>query len=363
VSDLPEGITLRADGTIDSWNYGFVTNYFKKKYYSIDEQVFAEYFPMEKTIAGLINIYEQFFSLKIEAVPATDMWHSDVRLLQVSRKSDGALLGYVFMDLFPRDKKYGHAAAFEGVFAIKREDGTRTAASVALLCNFTKPIGDKPSLLKYGELTTFFHEFGHAIHCILGAAKYWNLSGFNTEVDFVELPSQMLENWMEDKEILAMVSSHYKTGEPLPQEMITKRLELLKFGQGLVVVNQLALGMTGLELFGPNQNQNADAVFKRFAVQNIKGISYDDDTHRIYSFGHIASALYGPKYYGYLWSLVLAEDVFEKIEKEGLLNPQAGKRYADAILSHGGSKDANDMLRDYLGREPRFDAFYRKMGL
>ena len=229
------------------------------------------------------------------------------------------------------------------------------------MCNFTKPTTDKPSLLKYSEVTTFFHEFGHAIHVMLGATKYYALSGFNTEIDFVELPSQMLENWMENKEILTMISSHYQTGKSLPEVLIEKRLELLKFGQGLFVASQLTLGMVSLQLFGPTYSESLADTYKRFSELNNKFLAYDTDTHRYCSFGHLTG--YGPKYYGYLWSLVLAYDVFEQIQKEGLLNPEAGKKYVNAILSHGGSKDANDMLRDYLGREPRFDAFYKKMGL
>ncbi len=361
VSDLPEGVSLTKNGKLDPWNFGFVNTYFKQKYYSIDEQVFAEYFPMEKTIAGLIAIYEQFFNVSIEWVSVTGMWHPDVRLLQVKNKVDSSLLGYIFLDMFPREKKYGHAAAFESVLGTKKDDGIRTPSVVTLVCNFTKPTAEKPSLLKYSEVTTFFHEFGHAMHVMLGATKYYAVSGFNTEIDFVELPSQMLENWMENKEILTMISSHYQTAKSLPEELIEKRLELLKFGQGLFVVSQLTLGMVSLELFGPHHTESLADTYKRFAELNNKYISYDADTHRYCSFGHLTG--YGPKYYGYLWSLVLAYDVFEQIEKEGLLNPEAGKKYVDAILSHGGSKDANDMLRDYLGREPRFDAFYKKMGL
>ncbi len=362
VSDMPAGVSLTKDGKLEPWNYGFVNTYFKKKYYSIDEQVFAEYFPMEKTISALIGIYEQFFNVTIEWVTPSEMWHPDVRLLQVKNKVDGKLFGYIFLDMFPREKKYGHAAAFEAGLGIKKEDGTVLPSVVTLVCNFTKPTAEKPSLLKYSEVTTFFHEFGHAMHVMLGATKYYAVSGFTTEIDFVELPSQMLESWMKDKEILKMVSSHYLTEKSLPDDLIEKRLELLKFGQGLFVTSQLSLGMVSLELFGPTLTESLADTYKRFAESNVKYLAYDTDTHRYCSFGHLTGG-YGPKYYGYLWSLVLACDVFEQIEKEGLLNPVAGKKYVDAILSCGGSKDANDMLRDYLGREPRFDAFYKKMGL
>lgn len=359
--DLPQGVSLTADGKMNPWDYDFVISHFKKKHYSIDERHFAEYFPMEKTIAGLIKIYEQFFSLIITPVAVRDMWYEDVQLLQVKDKNSGQILGYIFLDMFPRPNKYGHAAAFEVSFALAKKGGERKPGVVTLVCNFTKPTAQKPSLLKYDEVTTFFHEFGHAIHLILGATKYAILSGFNTETDFVELPSQMLENWMEDKEILKLISSHYVSGEPLPDDLIEQRLNLLKFGQGLFVTRQLHYGMVSLEFFGPLKNEQLAAIYKRTSEENNTNFAYDDETHGYCSFGHLVG--YGAKYYGYLWSLVLAYDVFEQIEKEGLLNPEAGKKYVDAILSKGGSRDANDMVRDYLGREPQCDAFYRKMGL
>ena len=361
ISDLPEGITLTADGKMKPWDSAYIMTHFKKKHYSIDERHFAEYFPMEKTVAGLIHIYEQFFSLRIQPVSVKGMWHDDVSLLQVKDKASDKVLGYVFLDMFPRPKKYGHAAAFEGMFALAKNDGTRRPGIVTLVCNFTKPTTEKPSLLKYDEVTTFFHEFGHAIHLILGATHYAATSGFNTEVDFVELPSQMLENWMEDRSILKLISSHYQTGEPLPDELIEQRLALLKFGQGLFVVRQLQLGMVSLAFFGPRTDESLFNTYKRIYEENVKHVLFDDATHAYCNFGHLIG--YGPKYYGYLWSLALAYDVFEQIEKQGLLNPEAGKKYVDAILSKGGSCDANDMIRDYLGREPNFDAFYRKMGL
>jgi len=357
--DLPEGVSLRADGTMEYWDVPFTLAYFKQKYFAIDELIFAEYFPMEKTVAGLMQVYEQFFDLIIEMVPTAQVWHEDVRLLCVKDKKDGAVLGYVFLDMFPRENKYGHAAVFPSIRGVTYADGTRTTAVSTMVCNFTKPTAEKPSLLKYHEVVTFFHEFGHALHNILGATAYYSHSGTQVKQDFVELPSQMLENWMENREILKLVSGHYKTGQPLPDELITNRLKLLKFGQGMWVVDQLLLGMFSLELLDGKNNMPPDVLWQKYAEENKPFFHLDSEAHRPCSFGHIAN--YAAKYYGYLWTEALGADVFGQIKKEGLLNPVVGKKYVDAILSHGGSRDPNDLLRDYLGREPNLDAFFRKM--
>lgn len=356
---LPEGIQLTADGKLERWNSGYVSTHFKKKKYSIDEHAFAEYFPMQSTIAGLISIYEQFFSVKIEQVAATGMWHEDVELLQVSKKDTGQVCGYVFLDMFPREKKYGHAAQFDGVRSLKR-NGQLYPCVVTLVCNFTKPLGEKPSLLQYDEVNTFFHEFGHAMHSVLGATQYLCQAGTSTEVDFVELPSQMLENWMEEAEMLKMISSHYQTGEPLPDDFIEKRLELLKYGTGMHVARQIGLGMMSLSFFGPEGKKDLDALCEQYGKLCAPYLTYDIDTHWYCSFGHLVG--YGARYYGYLWSLALGCDVFETIKEQGLLNPEVGKKYVEAILGRGGSQDANEMLKNFLGREPKYDAFYKKMG-
>lgn len=360
VADLPDGVTLSPEGKLYPWDNGYVMTSFKKKHYDIDELEFAHYFPMEKTVAGLMRVYELFFDLIIETVPVSGMWHEDVRLLRIKNKSDQAVWGYVFLDMFPREKKYGHAAAWSLIRALQKSDGTRTAGVVGVVCNFTKPTAEKPSLLQYGEVVTFFHEFGHALHTVFAATKYYSHGGTAVETDFVELPSQMLENWMEDAAVLKMVSSHYQTGEPLPDDLIQKRLELLKFGEALGVARQLTLGMFSLEVFGGKDVPSFATLWQEIAAENTPYSWYDTEAHGYCSFGHLGN--YGAKYYCYLWSQAIAMDVFEQIKKEGLLNPAAGKRYVQAILGCGGSKDANVMVHDYLGREPQFDAFYKKLG-
>lgn len=356
--DLPQGVALTAEGKMHPWDAGYASTYYKKKYYDIDEQQFAEYFPMDKTIQGLMNIYEQFFNIRITKVDAGKTWYPDVQLLQIT-DTQATVLGYVYLDMFPRPNKYGHAAQFHGVYGTK--DGNVRNPSVAILvCNFTKPLADKPSLLKYDEVNTFFHEFGHAIHTTLGATKYVVQSGTRTERDFVELPSQMLENWMEDAQVLKMISSHYQTGEPLPDHLIKKRLELLTVATGRFVAGQLSYGMISLDMSDGKTPKDTTACIKKYSVMMAPHIQYNDASHTQCAFGHLVG--YGPSYYGYMWTDVRGTDVFEQIKKEGLLNPEAGKRYVECILGRGGSIDGNTMIRDYLGREATYDAFYKKMG-
>ena len=358
---LPEGVTLSPEGKMYPWDGGFISTYFKKQKYDIDERVLAEYFPMEKSVEGLMNIYQQFFSITITYEQPTHTWHPDVKLLKIADNATNEVLGYVFLDMFPRPKKYGHAAQFGGVTAYKTHDGKRYPAVVAVVCNFTKPTETKPSLLKYDEVNTFFHEFGHALHSVLGATRLASQAGTSVKSDFVELPSQMLENWLEDKEIVKNLSSHYITGEQMPDELLDKKLELLQFGLGMQSVAQVIYAMMSLEYFGPDKHKDTDVICKKYYERLMPYAVYDTDTHMQYSFGHLFG--YSAKYYGYMWSDVLGQDVFAEIQKHGLLNPVIGQKYVDCILGQGGSKDPNELLIDFLGREPNSDAFFKKMGL
>lgn len=359
VKDLPEGVSLTKDGKLEGWNSGYVSTYFKKKHYDVDEQKLAEYFPMEQIIRGLLDIYEKFFDLKIETVDNVKAWHEDVRLVKISDKN-GPVRGYVFLDMYPRSNKYGHAAMFPGVTTIER-DGVVYPTVTTVVCNFTKPTADKPSLLKYGEVNTFFHEFGHAIHGVLGTTALASQSGTSVKTDFVELPSQLLENWVENKEILQGLTHHYKTSEPMPDDLIDKKLAQIKFGQGSFNARQMGLGLICLDSFGVDQSKSAESIYKKHSKEFAPNGVYDDDKHSWCNFGHLSG--YGAKYYGYMWSRVFADDVFAQVEKEGLLNPKAGARYKKHILGVGGSRKPDDMLRDYLGREPNSDAFFKKIGL
>lgn len=356
-TDLPEGVELTQDGKFQPWDLAYVMNYRKKKYYQVDEQKLAEYFPMQQTINGLFAIYEKFFDLTFETIACEKTWHPEVQLLKVSKKQ-GQLLGYVFLDMFPRDNKYSHAAKFSAIAPHKATDDVYYPGVCTVVCNFTPATADKPSLLNYNEVNTFFHEFGHALHFLLGGTQLVTQAGTNVKRDFVEMPSQMLENWLEDKVIVQQLGNHYKTGEKIPDTLLDKKLELLTFANGYSECRQICLGMMSLDYFDAAKSKDLDAVIKTYYEKASPFVAFDPENKMYASFGHLGG--YGPKYYGYLWTRILSTDLFEFIKQEGLLNPAAGKRYSQAILEPGGSKDPAQLVRDYLGREPNQEAFLKK---
>jgi len=360
LKDLPEGVVIAPGKKINPWDLAYLQNYYKKKYYSVDESLLAEYFPLEGTLEKLFAIYQQFFSLTFTTVPCLSTWHPDVQLIQVN-KNDGGVVGYVFLDLFPRDNKYGHAAQFGCIAAHISEGGVYYPGVVTLVCNFTKSTSDKPSLLRYSEVNTFFHEFGHALHSLLGGTRLSSQAGTSVKRDFVETPSQMLENWLDDKAILKGLGRHYKTGLQIDDVLLDKKLESLKIFMGFSEARQLFLGMFSLDLYLSGGTKDIEGIMKSYYQKMTPNIIFSDANKMYCSFGHLTG--YGAKYYGYLWARILGADIFEQIKQEGLLSPSAGARYAQSILVPGGSRDPYEMVTEYLGREPRQDAFLKKNGL
>ena len=239
---------------------------------------------------------------------------------------------------------------------------TRATSVVALvIANFPKATATEPALLKLGDVNTFFHEFGHALHELLGANTIASLSGTRTKTDFVELPSQMLEEWLGQEEILKNLGRHYQTGEPMPQEMITALQKLKQFGTGYFVQRQAYLSLMALDYFNAIEPFDVREKMEELAKRHISHVAYNPESHFYASFGHLNG--YGAKYYGYLWSKVFALDLFEAIKSVGLLNPEIGTVYIQKVLAQGGAKDPNDMLIDFLGRVPNANAFFKNMGI
>lgn len=361
IKELPEGVTLTKTGQLKPWDVGFAKDRYKKKHLALDEQVVAEYFPSTSTIAGLLSIYQQFFNLSFEQVTGMSLWADNLTTIAVYDAKTKELLGYLILDLYPRPHKFTHACHMTIVPPLITDDGKRPPCLSVVLANFPPESATKPALLKRNDVSTFFHEFGHAIHEILGRTAVASFSGTHVKHDFVELPSQMLEEWLHDGAILKGVSKHYKTGQPLPDNLIEAIHTVKNFDSGYFVQRQAFLALVSLAFYGPGAHQDCHQIWKDLVITCIPSIAYEPEAHMYLSFGHLTD--YGPRYYGYLWSKVFALDLFENIKKQGLLNPEAGKKYADKVLRPGGSKDPNELLRDYLGREPRQDAFFADMGI
>lgn len=360
LQEVPQSVELLSDGKVKPWDVSFIRESYKKKHFNLDQEILAEYFPMERTIEGLLNVYRSFLGIEFKQVSVSGYWHSDVKGIQVYN-SDNKLLGTLLLDLHPRAYKYNHACELTVIPSIVKNDGTSLPGLCVVIANFPKATAEKPALLKLNDVNTFFHEFGHALHALLGATTIASFSGTNTKSDFVELPSQILEEWLDDKVILTMISNHYLTGESLPEKMIDTIVALKKFSGGTFVQRQIYLALLSLELYMPGQQKDPRALMNKIHGDFVTYTIQSPEDHFYASFGHLTG--YAAKYYGYLWSKVFALDMFNAIKQRGLLNPEVGKEYISLVLAQGGSKDPEVLLESFLGRQPNNKAFLKSLGL
>lgn len=347
--DLPESVALTANGKINPWDTAYLEQYYMKKHLNVDESKIAEYFPMETTIKGLLNIYQQFFGLKFKVVKSDPFWDPEVQLIEVRHNNaKQSLIGYVILDLFPRDNKFSHACCGSIISPMTFDGGkSYEPAAAIVIANFSKSTQSKPSLLKHDEVQTFFHEFGHAIHAMLGKAEMTTLSGYHAKMDFVEAPSQLLEEWIWDRDILKVITRHYQTGEVMPDEMIDALIATKTFGENSAIMRQLSLAELSLNLFKEGQDKDPAKISKEIYNKIPRHIEQDPEAHMFCSFGHLTG--YGAKYYGYQWSKKLALQIFDYIKVHGgLLDPIMGQRYISKVIGKGGSCDPNLLMIDFL---------------
>ncbi|XP_066989642.1 thimet oligopeptidase-like isoform X2 [Macrobrachium rosenbergii] len=348
-------------GKLDFWDFRYYMNQVEEKMYAVDQNEVRQYFPLEKVTSGLLGIYQTLLSLKFTQEPDADTWHDDVKLYRVNDAKTDEKMGYFFLDLYPRDGKFGHAAIFPLQPSCVRSSGERQVAVCAMMCNFTKPTKDKPALLDHSEVETYFHEFGHVMHHICSRATFAMFAGTRVERDFLEAPSQMLENWVWEKEPLSLMSAHYQTGETLPDEIIEKLAKSRKANAGGFNLRQIILS-TFDQAIHRTGKADTKSLFAQ-TYREIMGIEPIPNTNMPANFGHLAGG-YDAQYYGYLWSEVFSMDMYEsRFKKEGILNPVIGSDYRKLILQPGGSKDAAILLRDFLGRDPSLEPFLRSKGL
>lgn len=325
---------------------------------------------MDSTLEGLFFIYQQFFDItltKVKNLEDLHVWHKDVDILEVKQKKSGELVGYVIIDLFPREGKFTHACCHDVVPPILLEDGTTSPGLAVVVANFPAATKDRPALLTHSDALTFFHEFGHSLHVLFSRTKQGSVAGTNVELDFVELPSQMLEQWLWEPSILRDIAKHYKTGEPLPQKLVDAKVASQNAFSGRDTLRQLHLATYSLDLFSApfsvsSQPLNTHKLFLDLYDRLLPEVEVPKTNHMECAFGHLMG--YDAGYYGYMWSKVFALDVFHFIrENNGLLDPSIGARYIKAILSRGGSRDPNVSVREMLGREPNNSAFLKSIGI
>lgn len=362
---------LEAQDEFYAWDTQFYNTLLLEKEYKVDHIKISEYFPLDLTIEKMFRFYEHLFDVKFVKVQNPDpkyLWHEDVKIFGVFQdiKSGKPVFdGYLVLDLHPRLGKYGHAANFGLGSGATRKDGSRVHPYTVLVCNFTKPTKEKPSLLKHNEVTTFFHELGHGMHNLLSKTKYLRFHGTHVPRDFVETPSQMLEFWTWSKNELKALSSHYITGEPISDDLIDQLVKSKNVNEGLFNLRQLFFGLfdmslhtlsTADEIEKLDINENWNDLTKSVALVSNGGLTNIGYA----SFGHIAGG-YQSGYYGYLYSQVFAVDIYYTLFKEDPMNAESGIRYRDIVLKRGGSLEILDILTEVLGRPPNNEAFLKEI--
>jgi len=333
---------------VGDWQKAWLENQVKKEKYAVDSTAVREYFPFDRTLQGLLDITSQIYD--VQYVPATDprTWHPDVKVFDVMRK--GEKLGRIFLDMHPRADKYKHAAQFgiqDGVAGKQLPEG-------ALVCNFAAG----SELMDHGDVVTMFHEFGHLMHHVFGGQQHWaRQSGVATEQDFVEAPSQMFEEWGWNFETLSKFAKN-KAGETIPKDLVDKMRKAEKFGLGTQTLQQMFYAAISLE-FHRTDPKKLDPAGQLAMVKKLQAkytpYAYVEGTKFHTSFGHLVG--YSSAYYTYMWSLVIAKDLLTAFEKKGLLDTATTYKYRDTILAPGGTKDAADLVKDFLGRKYDFKAF------
>lgn len=345
---------------IEPWDWRYYSNQLKKIRYSVDHEAIRRYFPMDHVIQTVFSIYETLLGVRFAEIKPARAWHPDVRLYAVYDNEKGQLVSHFYLDLFPRPGKYTHFAAFGFLGGRRLPDGGYQTPVSSVVGNWQKPLPGKQSLLSHDEVETFFHEFGHIMHQTLTRAPYNSIAGTSVKRDFVEAPSQMLENWVWEPAILKKLSKHVDTGRPLPDSTIEQMIRSKRAISGLFWTRQLFFATIDM-LYHTRPAPVDTAALWHQTIQSIMPVKSIPNIRPAAGFGHLTG--YAAGYYGYLWSKVYAQDMYTVFEKAGNLDPVAGRRYRTWILEPGSTYEPLTLIQNFLGRAPNFDAFYRELGL
>ncbi|MBI4678629.1 MAG: Zn-dependent oligopeptidase [Elusimicrobia bacterium] len=346
---------------VPAWDRSYYATKLRQKLYSYDSEEVRQYFPVDTAIKGALEVYQELLGVRFQELSHPG-WHQDVRLFEIQDAATDKSLAYFYLDLHPREHKYGHAAQFTLRKGRLLADGSYQKPVGAVVTNFSKPTPDKPALLTLGEVETLFHELGHCMHETLTTVKYGSYSGGSVSWDFVETPSQMMENFVWQPEVLKRISGHYQDpSRRLPEGLLKKVVAARNFLAATSHLWNAALAAVDLAYHTATGPIDASEVYRKvFEAFGLKVV--EPGTHPETSFDHIVGG-YAAGYYGYIWSEVFAQDIFSVFKKSGVMSPEVGKRYRKAILERGGSLDENQLLRDFLGREPDETAFLEGMGI
>ncbi len=354
---------LSADGDeppLRTWDWRYCDTRLRVRDYAVDPDELRGFLPLDAVFDGLLGLAAEVLGLTFERIDDAAAWHPEVHRFRVRDAASGAEIGDVLMDLHPREGKFGHAAAWPLVPGRRLPDGTYQKPLTAIVANLPRPTAERPALLRHEDVVVLFHEFGHVLHMTLTRAELVRFSGANTEWDFVEAPSQILEHWAWQPSVLARFARHHATGEPIPGALVERLVASRNLDVALKTLRQCYLGLLDLGLHGPEETRDIGAVDR--AAFAAWGLPYHEGTLYPCQFGHLMGG-YDAGYYGYLWSKVYGDDMFGRFEAEGVTSPSVGADYRREILEPNGSQDGIDLLRAFLGRDPSPATFLRLLGI
>jgi oligopeptidase A len=359
-----ENYAKKLDGIdqLQKWDGGYYSEKLKKELFDLDQEILKPYFKLENVIDGVFTIANRLYDLAFEEIATIDKYHEDVKTYNVTDTS-GKFVAVFYADFHPRKgKRNGAWMTSYKSQQIKNKINERP--HISIVCNFTKPTETKPSLLTFNEVTTLFHEFGHALHGMLANTMYNSLSGTSVSWDFVELPSQILENWCFEKEALELFAKHYETGETIPMKYVEKIKESASFHEGMQTLRQLSFGLLDMQWHG--QNPTKITSVKEFENNGFSDTKlYPDVAENCMStaFSHIFQGGYSAGYYSYKWAEVLDADAFEYFLEEGIFNKEVATKFKENILSKGGTEKPMELYKRFRGKEPKPDALLKRAGL
>ena len=348
--------------TLEKWDSAYYSEKLKQNLFDLDDEKLKPYFKLENVINGAFMVAEKLYGLHFEEITTIDKYHGDVLTYKVTNDKN-EFISVFYADFFPRPGKRNGAwmTSYKPQFIQK---GKNERPHISIVCNFTKPTKSKPSLLTFNEVTTLFHEFGHALHGMLANTTYPSLSGTSVFWDFVELPSQVLENWCYEKEALELFAKHYQTGEIIPMKLVQKIKDSAAFHEGMQTLRQLSFGLLDMSWHGIDPTTITDV--KTHEVKAFDGTQLFPDVMEncmSTSFSHIFQGGYSSGYYSYKWAEVLDADAFEFFQEKGIFNKEVATKFMDNVLSKGGIDDPMVLYKRFRGQEPRPDALLKRAGL
>lgn len=346
---------------LEKWDGAYYSEKLKQKLFSLDDEILKPYFKLENVLNGAFTVAEKLFGITFKEVFDIDKYHEDVQTFEVL-DFEGKLVAVFYSDFFPRKGKRNGAwmTSFKPQYI---KNGVNERPHVSIVCNFTPPTETKPSLLTFNEVTTLFHEFGHALHGMLANTTYPSLSGTSVYWDFVELPSQVMENWCYEPEALALFAKHYETGEIIPQHYVEKIKESASFLEGMATLRQLSFGILDMAYHAKSQTIDDVKAFEKQAMEIASLYPDVAENCMSTSFSHIFQGGYSSGYYSYKWAEVLDADAFAYFQEQGIFNKEVAMKFKDNVLSKGGTELSMELYKRFRGQEPKADALLKRAGL